>query len=276
MLLLAQENAGSIPARPTHFERWMTMSSSKPEAKHEPLTNAELVILANREYDVEHIGERAVATIRELGSEKAALLAALEKYGQHLGCAIEDSQGRNQIRAKRGLVPVEIKPCSCGLDAELASGGKADSCQPSAISSEPEIKNPPDVLNWHLLAVREIMEQWDGRQTDGDLCRIIARCDPVNNPVLPAAEPAGHPPDVSDRFGWHLDSIADLADSTALGNLVLIKQHIEVVQNMRCDAEPAGALATHPVGCTCEFCTTAVPPEADSPEPEATQPEAPT
>ncbi len=49
--------------------------SSKPEAKHEPLTNAELVILANREYDVEHIGERAAATIRELKKELA--MAAL-------------------------------------------------------------------------------------------------------------------------------------------------------------------------------------------------------
>ncbi len=104
------------------------MSSSKPEAKHEPLTNAELVILANREYDVEYIGERAVAELRELGSEKTALLAALEKYGVHY---------ESCPHLMHNVVPADVPegtPCNCGLDAELASGGKADSCQRSAVS----------------------------------------------------------------------------------------------------------------------------------------------
>ena len=75
------------------------MSSSKPEAKHEPLTNAELVILANREYDVEHIGERAAATIRDLR-------AALRKYGEHLStCPIRANKGWGRMPSM----------CDCGF-----------------------------------------------------------------------------------------------------------------------------------------------------------------
>ena len=186
------------------------MSSSNPEAKHEPLTNAELVILANREYDVEYIGERAAAEIRErretnrigtmrldeaieelnrisadnarlkvqvqiaqsaqadltsevfsekrkhqqsltagkfredriafLESRNVGLSAALEKYGVHY---------ESCPHLMHNVVPADVPegtPCNCGLDAELASGGKADSCQRSAVSSEPGIKNPPDVF----------------------------------------------------------------------------------------------------------------------------------
>ncbi|KKN81074.1 hypothetical protein LCGC14_0322930 [marine sediment metagenome] len=170
------------------------MSSSKPEAKHEPLTNAELVILANREYDVEHIGERAVAEIRELGSEKAALLAALETYGVHY---------ESCPHLMHNVVPADVPEgtlCTCGLDAELASGGKADSHQRSAVSDQPEgeIINPPDVVT----AVYQILARVAGDSegpygTDElvvDLNAILAAVEPAASDVQAQCESEPGPP----------------------------------------------------------------------------------
>lgn len=72
----------------------------------EKLTESELIILAERKYDVEFIGERAVAQIRELD-------------GRFIGLRDENAKLREYVRHNAECVVGTRQPCTCGLDAVL-------------------------------------------------------------------------------------------------------------------------------------------------------------
>ncbi len=130
----------------------------------------------------------------ERGCQAAAeirrLRAALEKFGVHY---------ESCPHLMHNVVPADVPegtPCNCGLDAALASGGKADSCQPSAISDQPEGEtiNPPDVVTAvHVILSRVAGDSEGPYGTDelvADLNAILAA--PDSSAVASAkAEPAG-------------------------------------------------------------------------------------
>ena len=181
-------------------------SCQRPAVSSEPLTGIQLKALETITKTPllgSSLGKAAAAEIRKLRAnceemgaalenmtrawkeqraDNADLLAALEKYGRHRdGCGAHSRVVNGIPRDDPAL------KCICGLDAELASGGKADSHQRSAVSSEPEIKNPPDALSECRRAILMNL----GTATDLNIgADAMAYIDRLEREVL-AAEPAG-------------------------------------------------------------------------------------